>query len=71
MTKIPVIEIHGVDKNGTKYVLNHLTGDNTEVSGASPKDVEARLARLRTHAMNLLMRWQGYLPDDKLSVVEL
>jgi hypothetical protein len=71
MTKVPVIEIHGIAPDGTKYVLNHLTNENAAVSGNNPADLERSLNKLRDLAKSYVMRWHHYLPDDKIEVVEM
>ena len=71
MTRLPTIEIHGTDKNGTPYVLNHMSSDNAAVQGSNTAYAERALAKLRDMAAGFVMKCQKYLPDDVIKVVEL
>ena len=69
--RAPTIEIHGVDPKGERYVLNHFSGENSGVQGSNPLEIERNLERLRWRAIDCVMRWQKYLPDDYIKVVEV
>jgi hypothetical protein len=60
------IEIHCVDANGEKSIMNHLSGENTEISG-KPLKKEQLILR----AQKMAYDWSIVYPHDKFTVVEV
>lgn len=71
MTKIPRIEVHGEAPDGSVYVLNKLELENAKVRSNAELGLETNLAMLRFTAEDIASRWQRYLQDDKVRVVEI
>lgn len=66
------IQIHAIGKNGTRSVVNFLTGDNAEVQGAgdTPQG-RAMHERLLVRATRMAGQWGPVLPDDRMEVVQV
>jgi len=69
MRTFPRLEIHGQKPDGTKYILQHMHADNDEVRSATNPD--AAFSKLKDVATMKVMRWQSYLPNDKIFVTEV
>lgn len=65
------IEVHGQAPDGTHFVLNKLTAINASLPEPKAFNFESQLAFARHTALEISLRWQQYLPNDKIRAVEL
>lgn len=61
------IEIHGTDDKGVPFIINHLSGENVELSNGGP----AKKAALIDRATKMAGDWSKVFPHDKFKVVEV
>ena len=62
------VEIHCTDAEGKKFIMNHLSGENTELSNTKN---DARRQALIERATHMAGEWAKVYPYDKFRVVEV
>ena len=65
------IQIHYMSQDGSRGVINYLTGDNAEVSGASQLKMPALRSQLLARAAHMAGEWSKVFPADRFKVVEV
>jgi hypothetical protein len=63
-----MIRVRYTEPDGATGIINHLTADNTELSGATGPDRDMYRAKLLDKATRFASEWGKVYPDTKFTV---
>lgn len=63
------VQVHYTDRDGKTGVMNYLTAENTELSGASGAELSKRVKKLQDYALSMAAKWGTVYPDTRFTVV--